>query len=157
MAGDGGRSIAQRSLVRLRRTGYRWKGNELSYLSCSNNFAGRRLQVEIIATGGNMRLGDIKNVTAHRRHIKLMLQSKYELPGSSYVNSVVLLSPSLVVAPTAIVCGRCVAHQRRFWTSFWFAFWSPFWSLSRDRCKWVPHCVVPFWSPFSRLCQGQAV
>ena len=57
-----------------------------------------------------MRLGDIKNVTAHRRHIKLMLQSKYELPGSPYVNSVVLLSPSLVVAPTAIVCGRCVAH-----------------------------------------------
>ena len=52
-------------------------------------------------------------------------------------------------------------HQRRFWTSFWFAFWSPFWSLSRDRCKWVPHCVVPFWSPFwspfSLLCQGQAV
>ncbi len=57
-----------------------------------------------------MRLGDIKNLMARRRYIKLMLQSKYELPGSSYVNSVVLLSPSLVVAPTAIVCGRCVAH-----------------------------------------------
>ena len=49
-----------------------------------------------------MRLGDIKNLMARRRYIKLMLQSKYELPGSSYVNSLVLLSPSLVVAPTAI-------------------------------------------------------
>ena len=29
-----------------------------------HHFAGRRLRVEIIATGGNMRLGDIKNVMA---------------------------------------------------------------------------------------------
>ena len=74
MAGDGRRSIASRVLVRLHRTGYRWKDNELGYRSCSINFAGRRLRVEIIATGGNMGLGDIKNVMSYIGYIKLMLQ-----------------------------------------------------------------------------------
>ena len=76
MAGDGRRSIASRVLVRLFRPGYYWIANELGHRSCSADFAGRRLRVEIIATGGNMRLGDIKNVTAHRGYIKLMFQLK---------------------------------------------------------------------------------
>ena len=55
---------ASRVLVRLFRPGHRWKGNELRYQSHNCDFAGRHLQVEIIATGGNMHLGDIKNVTS---------------------------------------------------------------------------------------------
>ena len=76
MAGDGRRSIVSRVLVRLRRPGYRWKDDELGYYTCSSDFAGRRLRVEIIATGGNMRLGDIKNVTSYISLDKLMLQLK---------------------------------------------------------------------------------
>ena len=53
-----------------------WKGNELGYRSCSGDFAGGHLRVEIIATGGNMRLGDIKNIMSHISLDKLMLQLK---------------------------------------------------------------------------------
>ena len=74
MAGDGRRSIASRVLVRLHRTGYRWIDDELGYKSGSCDFVGRRLRVELFATGGNMGLGDIKNVTTYIDYIKLMLQ-----------------------------------------------------------------------------------
>ena len=74
MAGDGRRIIASHVLVRLFRPGYRWKGNELGCRSYSSDFAGRRLRVEIIATGCNIRLGNVKNVMSHIDYIKLMLQ-----------------------------------------------------------------------------------
>ena len=102
--------IALSVLVQIRRPGYRWTANELGYRSCSCDFAGRHLWVEIIATGGNMRLGDIKNVTAHRGYIKWMLQLKWVVLGSSYFSFISIVSPTPVAASMAIVCGRCTAH-----------------------------------------------
>ena len=110
MAGDGRRSIASRVLVRLFRPGYYWIANELGYRSCSGDFAGRRLRVEIIATGGNMRLGDIKNIMSHISLDKLMLQLKLVVPVSSHFSFIDILLPSPVAASTSIVCGRCSAQ-----------------------------------------------
>ena len=47
---------------------------------------------------------------AHRGYIKLMLQLKVIVLGSSYFSYVIILSPSLVAASISIVCGRCAAH-----------------------------------------------
>ena len=57
-----------------------------------------------------MRLGNVKNVTANRGYIKLMLQLEYKLHGSSYFRSTIILSPPPVAASMSIVCGRCAAH-----------------------------------------------
>ena len=57
-----------------------------------------------------MRLGDVKNVTANRGYIKLMLHLKLVVPGSSYFSFINIVSPSPVVVSIAIVCGRCAAH-----------------------------------------------
>ena len=57
-----------------------------------------------------MRLGDVKNVTANRGYIKLMLQLKLVVPGSSYFSFISIVSPTPVAASMAIVCGRCTAH-----------------------------------------------
>ena len=49
-------------------------------------------------------------MSAHRGYIKLMLQLKVIVLGSSYFSYVIILSPSLVAASISIVCGRCAAH-----------------------------------------------
>ena len=54
-----------------------------------------------------MRLADIKHVTAHRGYIKLMLQLKYKVYGSSYFSFIIIVAPPPVAASMSIVCGRC--------------------------------------------------
>ena len=47
-----------------------------------------------------MRLGDVKNVTANRGYIKLMLHLKLVVPGSSYFSFINIVSPSPVPCPS---------------------------------------------------------